>query len=171
MATFSGVPPAHEPFVDPKTGVISEIWYRFLYDAIGTTFNAVVGQYQADTWTVALTGSTGNPTTTYTTNSANYIRIGDAVMYRFSVVIATIAGGSGDARFSLPLTAGSEAVGACYTSGVDWSTNTQVVFGVQANVAYGQIVEAASNTGGLSSIQISDLANGDAIAAAGWYPL
>lgn len=58
--------------------------------------------YEEGTWTPAVTGSTTDPTVTYSSLSGNYIKVGSLVKATFVVYINTISGGSGYARISLP---------------------------------------------------------------------
>jgi hypothetical protein len=52
--TVAPMPPPHEPFVDPKTGLVNEVWYRFLGQTAGTTVSVIpvsgggTGQSSAD---------------------------------------------------------------------------------------------------------------------------
>lgn len=72
--------------------------------------------YDEGTWTPTITGDT-NPTVSYTAQVGRYVRIGLVVFYHAQIQINTISGGSGNARFSLPVTSGAFTNGS-YTGSV-----------------------------------------------------
>lgn len=132
--------------------------------------NETLANYDEGTWSPAITGSTTDPTVTYTTQSGDYTRIGNVIFYRFQVTINTISGGSGEARISVPVTNGSvTTVGVAMTSGVDLpGTPAGMSFTVVASQAFG-VLQAMQDNGGVNQVQVSGLAAGDTIRGAGFY--
>ena len=70
----------------------------------GITFPAAVNassdvntldDYEEGTWTPIYTGSTTNPTVTYTTNVGTYVKIGKLVYLSCRIIVSTVSGGSG----------------------------------------------------------------------------
>jgi hypothetical protein len=80
--------------------------------------------YAVDDYLPVITGSVSNPTVTYTTQVSSYKKIDELVIYDFTIVIATISGGSGDLRISVPFTARGTSLNM-------W-TNTVVQVGLNA---------------------------------------
>jgi hypothetical protein len=83
--------------------------------AKGIDFSAnggdVLSQYDEGTFTPVITGSTTDPTFTYTRQRGKYVRVGNLVTVSVDLIWSAISGGSGDARLSLPF-AGEGSVGA-----------------------------------------------------------
>jgi hypothetical protein len=132
-----------------------------------------MGTNQGATWSPVVTGSSSNPTITYTGQVGYYTKIGNVVLFTLQVTINTISGGSGDARISLPLTSVNVVAArtrpTVYTSGVAWPNSGTMVAGfISNNVAY-MLIGESSNNGGGGAVQISNLAAGDTIAASGLY--
>ena len=55
---------------------------------------------ESGSWTPTLKATSTNPTVTYTTQQGNYVRIGPIAVISLDLVIATISGGSGNARIT-----------------------------------------------------------------------
>lgn len=66
-----------------------------------------------NTWTPAITGSTGNPTVSYDSRPAYYKQVGNAVFYTFAMQ-ADCSGGTGHIRVSLPATPAYAGVASAY---------------------------------------------------------
>lgn len=130
--------------------------------------------FQESTWSPTITGSSTDPgTLNFTTQAGSYVRIDDTVFFHFTLVIGTITGGSGNARFSLPLTAvnnaGLRPISSVLTSGVAWPAGAQqVVFRPTANAAYGNLTGVQGNAA-VTTVTIADLAAGDTISVSGFY--
>lgn len=137
----------------------------------GLTFGgSTLQNYTEGTWTVEVQGSSSNPTISYGTRTTGYTRIGNTVNFAFRLGINTITGGSGDIRITLPLPAAlTNPPCAIRLSGVDLTgTPTSVLFLPVMGTSYGQILSFVDN-GSETNEQISALANGDVISAAGTY--
>ena len=123
------------------------------------------------TWSPAITGSTGDPTVTYTVQLGDYVTDGITVHFHFHIQINTISGGSGDIRISLPFTVvnatGGGTINAARIGGPDVGTDG-VFFRAVPSVAYGNLFSNTDNAAATVE-QISGLANGDIIAASGFY--
>lgn len=131
--------------------------------------NETLSTYDQGTWSPVITGSTGNPTITYTLQSGQYTRIGNVVFFSFSVTINTISGGSGNAEFSLPLTVGATLPTVARPTRIDLpGTSAGVVFVPVATTAIGQL-QAIQDDSTSSPVQISNLAANDNLLAAGLY--
>ncbi len=125
--------------------------------------------YQESTWTPAIQGSGGNPTVTYGVQSGVFTRIGRVVFYIITLSIATISGGSGDIRLTLPSTVVTGGIGSAYLSGVDLpGTPVSVTVNAFAGGAYATI-QAVQDNATASPAQISGLTAGDVIAGSGFY--
>lgn len=135
------------------------------WEQIGTTLDA-------GTWTVTLTASTTNPTVAYTTQEAHYTRIGRAVFFSFTMVINTIAGGTGDIRIGgFPLVATSAIQPHCVVSvsGVDVpGTPISMYMQVLSSLSTAQMF-AVNDDAAVSAWPIGNVANGDSISGAGFY--
>jgi hypothetical protein len=125
--------------------------------------------YNTGTWTPAITGSGGNPTISYTTQTGQYTQIGNVVFYTATIVISTISSGSGDARFSMPASVAVPTVGTANLSGVDVGASTvHINFAPVVSTSYGRLRETQDNAA-ITATQISALGAGDTIAYAGFY--
>lgn len=127
--------------------------------------------YEEGTWTPAITGSSSNPTVSYTTQVGQYTRVGNRVDYQFLVTINTISGGGGDMRISLPFTV--NVTGGCPAAngyaGVDIpGTPITTEFRAAPSQAWGRLVANQDNAA-QQITQISGLANGDAILVQGVF--
>jgi len=85
-------------------------------NGIGVTFPAsqsassnanTLDDYEEGTWTPTITGSTSNPSVTYSNQEGFYCKIGRTVVASGRFVTSAWSGGSGDLRVSLPFTANS----------------------------------------------------------------
>jgi len=132
---------------------------------------SVISVYDEDDWTPTLTGSTGAPTITYTTQLGRYWRTNNRVSYRIKIVINTISGGTGTARVSLPHTVGYDEDGVVRLSGVDiGATAVHLTFGISPATAYGVFVETIDNAA-IGVLSITQFAAGDTIVASGQYEI
>ena len=120
--------------------------------------------YSEGSWNPTLTGATGNPTVSYTTQSGSYTRIGDTIICRATVVINTLSGGSGDIRISLPFTTANDGLsntGSWSANGVDYTASVmwvQVVAG--PNLAYARLIEQNDAASG-NSLDYPGIGTGD----------
>lgn len=125
--------------------------------------------YNEGIWTPTLTGSSGAPTITYTTQNGQFTQIGNVVFYTATIVINTISGGSGDVRCTLPSANARSAVGVANLSGVDTGASTvHVNFSPTASQSFGTFREVQDNAA-VNATQISALAAGDTLAYSGFY--
>lgn len=124
--------------------------------------------YDEGTWTPTVTGSSSNPTITYTSQNGSYVRIGKAVLFVFSVGITTTSGGSGDIRISLPHTPVSGGASPVQVAFVNLTTPAGVVFVPNTSGAYGRIQTIQDNADRVVE-QISTLQAGSSFISAGVY--
>jgi hypothetical protein len=74
----------------------------------GTMTSELLADYEEGTFTPVYTGSGGNPTVAYDTQSGVYTKVGRLVTYRIGLVTTSASGGSGDLGISgLPFAAAS----------------------------------------------------------------
>lgn len=131
----------------------------------------VLDIYRENTWTPTITGSSSNPTVTYSVRSGDYVRIGKCVFYRIFINIGTYSGGSGSIRISLPLTVNASigSDGTVRMAGVDVPASTVgVTFSANTGTAYGNLI-ATIDDASESLLQTTALAAGDTIAISGCY--
>ena len=141
----------------------------------GITFDGVntLSSYLVDTWIPGVDGSTGGPTVTYTTREGKYTRIGSLILYSIRMTINTISGGTGNARFTLPLQVASGAVndvmGSVLMSNVDVpGTSAGLAFQVSQGTSYGSISVTSDNVA-LAYVGITNIAAGDVFIISGFY--
>lgn len=121
------------------------------------------------TWSPVITGSTGNPTVTYTAQSGTYQRFGNLIIYAASITVNTFSDGTGVARFSLPLTVATTAMGVGWTSGVTLETDTMSLnFFPIAGAAYGNFT-AVREGGGGGNIGVVAFAGSEVVYYSGVY--
>jgi hypothetical protein len=128
------------------------------------------------TWTPAITGSTSNPTITYTTQVGKYTQLGNVVFFSMFVEVATVSGGSGWLRISLPWYSAN-------TSNADYTQNSiriasvnmtytgtvvGLTFTISAGNAYGQI-DMSINNAATDTMTVTEIAAGDQYAVSGFY--
>lgn len=132
--------------------------------------NETLAVYDTGTYSPVITGSTGNPTLTYTTQVGRYTRIGDRVDYFVRIVINAITvAGSGDLRISLPSAANNAHPATISLSGVDVpGTPINVHFLTTTGQAYGLILATQDNAAAQITA-VTALANGDGIIIQGVY--
>lgn len=161
----------------PATGTASLLGTAQTYSAL-KTFSAgikfaheTLSQYREGTWTPEIQGSSSNPTVTYTTQTGTYWRFNNLVFYRLSIVVNTISGGGGNARFTLPFTVAAAGGGVAPVN----LNNTDVPgtpFGTfflpSNNNGYGSVFVQNDNAAA-TVLPISNLAAGDEITTAGFY--
>jgi hypothetical protein len=106
--------------------------------------------YEEGSWTPTILGQTTNPTVTFTSRNARYIKIGRRVLASFFINIASISGGSGNLYIGgLPFAVDNSAVGAMSLGNLSYSNVTGVTvkeFGVffngtQSLFTYGNLGE------------------------------
>lgn len=79
----------------------------------GTGTSELFADYEEGTFTPAWTGSGGNPTVTYATQTGQYTKIGNMVYFNLSLITTAQSGGSGDLGVSnLPFTASRQGTTA-----------------------------------------------------------
>lgn len=134
----------------------------------GSTLSAFV---DAGTWTPAITGSSSNPTVTYTTQVGKYSRIGKFVVFGLRIVINTISGGGGTTRISMPLAVSSDtsvargiAMGNFDLAGTPYQVAIQPRPGASdANLSQ------ANDDAAEVALDVTTLAAADQIDASGFY--
>jgi hypothetical protein len=116
--------------------------------------------YEESTYNPVITGSTTNPTVTYTTQYGLYTRIGNLVTVNIYLDILTIAGGSGNCLISLPIACrnnGIPSVSIMSSSGVNIPTGKYVVGSTITNTSTLQLLTIVDLLGN-NNVLISDLA-------------
>jgi hypothetical protein len=110
----------------------------------------VLSQYDEGTFTPVITGSSSDPTVTYSRQRGKYVRVGNVVTISVDLIWDAISGGSGDARLSLPF-AGESSVGAsgagpiAVLDGVTFAASrTFCSVQPQASVLYATLPQAGS---------------------------
>lgn len=125
-----------------------------------------------DAYTPAITGSSSNPTVTYSTQDGQFLRINGWYFFNIQIVINTISGGSGNIRISLPATSTLTANGSSGTiffGGIDIpGTPIQVTFNPSNGNSFGHLIASEDNAGA-TVLQISALAAGDNLNITGFY--
>jgi len=163
----------------PATGTASLLGTAQTYSALktfsaGIAFaNETLSTYDEGTWTPAITGSTTNPTVTYTTQVGKCTRIGNCVFYNFFIRVNTYSGGSGNVVVSLPFaaagTSADGATAAIYASGVDFGgTPASLVFQISPGAATGIFI-AVQDNGTRQFLDVAGVAAGDDLQASGFY--
>lgn len=131
----------------------------------------ILAVYDQGTWVPDITGSSSNPTVTYSAQTGRNTRIGDKIDYNLVIVVNTISGGSGDVRISLPVAdgTGSGAVAPVTFATIDIpGTPINVVFRTVGGQAYGRIIANQDNA--LQQVvQVSALAAGSTIVVQGVF--
>lgn len=159
----------------PATGTASVLSLAQTYSALKTFSsginlgNTTLSNYLQSTWTPVFTGSTGNPTVAYNLQIGQYTRIGNVVFYYWFIQNATISGGSGDLRISLPVTVSQPAFGNVYVNNVDLSGTTASLFSQPTTATTYCIINQVQDNAALITMPVSALANIDSIAASGFY--
>lgn len=126
-----------------------------------------VSIYEEGTFTPVITGSSSNPTVTYTTQLGWYQLIGNWCQADVNIEINTFSGGTGAIRISLPFAAASDtdyvAQGAILTSGVAYTgSSTSLIAQVNATNAYFGIRSLTTNAADASTL-VGSFAAGDVI--------
>lgn len=139
--------------------------------------NGNVPLIDGDTYVPVITGSTSNPTVSYTTQTGQWMRIrlagvGAITVMRCLVVINTISGGSGNLQISVPHNANGNTQGLpLLLRGVDvngTSTAIGVMLRIQTSGQIGIVASIHDNADRVVE-PVSALANGDTIDFAGAY--
>ena len=120
--------------------------------------------YEEGTWTPVLTFATpGNVSVTYSTQSADYTKIGRLVHANFSIITSafTHTTASGNLRITgLPFTVGAElSAGAVFFGGITKASYTQVVARATNGVNYIDLVASGSGVGA-AAVTASDCPTG-----------
>ena len=122
--------------------------------------------FSEGTWTPTIIAATTNPTVTYTTQQGWYMRIADTVLVNGYIVINTISGGSGAARWgSLPYTPDNTdgpIYGAGYIGGVARPANNPQISSHVVSNNIGMRFHGESALG--SPLDVTDLGNGDVLS-------
>ena len=112
----------------------------------GTAAANTIDEYEVGTFTPAITSST-SPTQNYTTQTGDYVKIGDLVYVRVTVKFGTsITAGSGDLVCSLPFSAASYAGGTIMIA-KSWVSDTPVMIQTQSGNASCALKRNLSNDG------------------------
>lgn len=125
------------------------------------------------TWAPTLTGSGGAPTITYTQQAGRFWPLGNIVFYHADIQPATLTGGSGGVRITLPKTAlsgaGTYVIGQGYTHNVDLpGTPVALLAQVVGGQAYLDLYVAQDN-GAVTAVPLNQVSVGDIISVSGWY--
>lgn len=132
--------------VETKTGMPSREWYRYM-----TSFFA--GQ-----WTPVFTGTSGDPTVTYTEQQGEYFSTPNYVQINLRLVWSAFAGGGGEIRISIPFKPAS-TIGGGTVIKFEGVTFAGDVFGVVpiTDEFKASLVKSTSG-GGITAIQTSAFA-------------
>jgi hypothetical protein len=132
--------------------------------------NETLSVYDTGTYSPVITGSTGNPTLTYTTQIGRFTQIGDRVDYFIRIAINNISvAGTGDLRISLPSVASNAHPATVSVNGVDVpGTSVNMMFRTVTGQAYGIIVANQDNAAE-QVVPVTAIANGDGILIQGVY--
>lgn len=125
----------------------------------------------SSTWTPALTGSTTNPTVSYTTQAGRYTIIAGICFYNFNITIDTYSGGSGNIRISMPVASAATYVTAAIPelSGVDLNgVSAGVYIRLGAGSSSARLAITVDNAGAAET-PVGNFAAGDIINAFGAY--
>jgi hypothetical protein len=127
----------------------------------GTGTSELFADYEEGTWTPTWTGSTGNPTVTYTGQNGYYTKVGNVVTVQFWLEISVTVGGSGDLQLSgLPFTSKNSAnATAAGSVGFNNSVAKLVTPQIAANVTYMNFIDQ-SILGSTGAVPVSALING-----------
>lgn len=125
------------------------------------------------TWLPEITGSTSDPTVTFTVQAGKWREINGIRFISFDITINTYSGGSGQLRISLPspVAAGSPngARMAVSISNVDTPNSAvNVIFQGSPGNSYGLLI-SAHDVGAATAFTTAALSAGDIINASGWY--
>lgn len=114
---------------------------------------------------VVITGSTSNPTVTYTLQKLTYYKTNSGYLVQAQITINTISGGSGDARFYLPVAGNSQFNQVISATWLDQGVQFYSCTGyITASTAYATLWK-----GGGGVLAVTDLGAGDIINYGGFY--
>jgi hypothetical protein len=163
----------------PATGTAGLLGTAQSYSALkgfsaGLTLGAgtdVLAVYRQGTWSPVLTSSGTLPTVTYTQQLGQYTQIGNVVFYHLSVNVATISGGTGQYRFSLPSApAGVAAMATVHTHLVDApGTPLTMIFRPDVGFTFGRIFFVNDNAAEAGLSLPSAVVAGSIITVTGNY--
>jgi hypothetical protein len=116
----------------------------------GTGAANKLDDYEEGTWTPVFTGSTGNPTVSYSTQTGTYIKVGGLVTVSAFIITNTSSGGSGHLSVSgLPFAIGSgQDYGAVISFNYNWAAGESPHYAI-AQSGTSQIIlykDATTNT-------------------------
>jgi hypothetical protein len=116
----------------------------------GTVAANQLDDYEEGTWTPSFTGSTGNPTVSYSTQTGTYIKVGGLVTVSAFIITNTSSGGSGHLSVSgLPFAIGSgQDYGAVISFNYNWAAGESPHYAI-AQSGTSQIIlykDATTNT-------------------------
>jgi hypothetical protein len=116
-------------------------------DTSGAGTSELLNDYEEGTWTPSFTGSSSNPTVTYTEQSGIYTKIGRQVTIFGTLRWSAYSGGTGTLRvsglpFASALINGVDWYPGTFSdsrSNTNWSTYTQLSLAVQAGQSFATI--------------------------------
>lgn len=126
-------------------------------------------RYKEGAWDPEITGSTSDPTVTYTSRVGEYTIHGNICHYFGQMVVNTYSGGSGDLRLSLPVPVRRMKRGVVRTNNVDYPAGAMnITFGPVAGQSYGRIT-ADQDAGASANLQVGAISDGDTIEYSGEF--
>jgi hypothetical protein len=160
-------------FAIPATGTAALRNVANTFTALQTFNNGIslgndtLSDYHSGTWTPVITGSSTNPTVTYSAQVGTWRRIGDVVKFFIHVTIATISGGSGIARWSLPFSFVRGEPCSCFFTNITIpGTPIKVDFVLSAGNPRGSLFVSQS-AAGIAIVEISHLTSGSDLVVNG----
>lgn len=168
------IPPPSVPISDlPENRRLNPIWYRWFSEGLAGAGNAAG---ETGTYLPSILGTVSNPAVTYTHREGFWIRLGNVVTFHGHIIFATYSGGSGSARFTLPMVAHTgggptnyDPTFPAYTSDVDWGTGKQFLYArVSDGTSYMDLISVANNAAAVP-LSIGGFSAGSEIAVSATY--
>ena len=144
--------PAADNIGFATNGVIRGRWTNdgLCFNADTAAANAL-DDYEEGTWTPTATGETTAGTTTYTTNTGGYVKIGQSVTVWFEISYSAMTGTGNMSIGGFPFTSVSgsagQAAGAVMTNVLNWSGGSYLVLYKSANTTTASLFGSVDDGG------------------------